>query len=232
MADTAARTQAAARAHRTRRSDRGVRLVVRHRGAPRSQRGNSCVGPLGRGVVSAHRQPRHHARRQSGGCVHRRRHRLRAAVPTGAARFRRPRRIAGGVSAPDVSVALFLQSFYAEGLLLLLFAVASFLAISSGRLLIAGVLIALAALCKTYAVILVVPLLVEYFHGRKWDWLLVLRAGALLALPPVAAIAGWVTYLGQRFGDPSRRWCSRRRRCSCHRAASPSPCFRCSSLLQ
>jgi hypothetical protein len=98
--------------------------------------------------------------------------------------------------------ALFLQSFYAEGLLLL-FAVASFLAVRSGRLLLAGVLIACAALCKTYAVILFVPLLVEYFHGRKWDWSLALGAGALLALPPVAAVAGWATYLGQRFGDPS-----------------------------
>jgi hypothetical protein len=65
------------------------------------------------------------------------------------------------------------------------------------------VLIACAALCKTYAVILVVPLLVEYFQGREWDWSLALRAGALLALPSAAALAGWATYLGQRFGDPS-----------------------------
>jgi hypothetical protein len=98
--------------------------------------------------------------------------------------------------------ALFLQTFYAEGMLLL-FAVAAFLAMRSGHVLFAGVLVACAALCKTYAVILVIPLLVEYFQGRRWEWLRALRVGALLALPPLAAVAGWALYLGQRFGDPS-----------------------------
>jgi len=97
--------------------------------------------------------------------------------------------------------ALFLQSVYAEGLLLML-SVAAFLALRRGRPVVAGALIALAVLTKTYAVALAIPLAWEYLDTHGWTLDRVVRAAAHLFLPPLVALAAWMLFLGRALGDP------------------------------
>jgi len=98
--------------------------------------------------------------------------------------------------------ALFLQTVYAESLLLLL-CVAAFLAIRRGNVALAGVLAGLAVLTKTYAVILVIPLFWEHLEMRGWSPARGLRASALIVVPTVLALTGWMLFLARTFHDAS-----------------------------
>jgi hypothetical protein len=97
--------------------------------------------------------------------------------------------------------ALFLLSVYAESLLLL-FSVASFLAMRQGRTLLAGVMIACAALTKTYALVLVIPLVWDGIERQHWGRVQAIRSAVLLCVPPLLAVASWMLYLGHTFSDP------------------------------
>ena len=93
--------------------------------------------------------------------------------------------------------SFFLSAVYAESLFLAL-AVAAFYYATSGRWWLVGALGALAALSRSYGVLLALPLAVEYLQARGW------KPGARLlwlGLIPASAI-GWAGALALRYGDP------------------------------
>jgi hypothetical protein len=97
--------------------------------------------------------------------------------------------------------ALFLTAPYAEPELLG-FGVGAFLAARRGHWWLTGLLVAAATLCKLFAIVFVVPMLMEYVQARGIGWRQVMRGAAAVMAPPVLALAGWLAYAGKQFGDP------------------------------
>jgi hypothetical protein len=101
-------------------------------------------------------------------------------------------------------VAVFFSSLYSESAFIF-FALASLWAARRQRWLLAGLCGVGAALSRSVGVLLVLPLFVEFVRahgqpaawrgGSTWGWLLCCGLPAL-------ATAGYVAYLGWRFGDP------------------------------
>lgn len=93
--------------------------------------------------------------------------------------------------------SFFLSAAYSDSLFLA-FSIATFVYAAEDRWLLVGILGALAALSRTYGVLLVVPLACEYVarHGFRLS-----RQAAWLALIPLAFCA-WVAYLIAVSGDP------------------------------
>lgn len=100
--------------------------------------------------------------------------------------------------------SLFLSAVYPESLFLLL-SLALFAFARGGRFALAGAAGALASLTRPFGVLLVLPMLAEWWaqrHGRPegrgrpggWAW------AWTLAIP--AALAGFMIYCGRLFGDP------------------------------
>jgi hypothetical protein len=101
-------------------------------------------------------------------------------------------------------VAFFLLAGFTESLFLLL-ATGCLLAARRRRLLLAGVLAGLAALCRSTGVLLVAPLVVEIVieaRGRRRQGRLPLRPAHLSLLLPVLAIAGWDLWIRVHLGVP------------------------------
>ena len=99
-------------------------------------------------------------------------------------------------------MSLFLTAVYAESLFLLL-SLAAFVAARRGRFAAAAAAAAGAALTRPFGVLLVVPLTIEWWQERRripdsatarWGW----AAGAA----PLAALAGFLVFLGDTLDDP------------------------------
>lgn len=99
-------------------------------------------------------------------------------------------------------MSLFLTAVYAESLFLVL-TLAAFVAARRDRFLVAAAAAAGAALTRPFGVLLALPLAIEWWRARRqrpstvaarWGWA---AAGA-----PVAALAGFMTFLGETLGDP------------------------------
>ncbi|TCJ13045.1 hypothetical protein E0L93_15175 [Rubrobacter taiwanensis] len=94
--------------------------------------------------------------------------------------------------------AFFLNAAYTEALFLALTTGAVWAVRVRRDMLLAGVLGSLAALTRNAGVLVVIPLLYEWYRGRdSFGW----RGAAALALPPLG-LAAYMAYLRQRFGDP------------------------------
>ncbi len=93
----------------------------------------------------------------------------------------------------------FLSSVYSESTFLAL-SISSFYYARKAHWIAACVLAALAALCRSQGIILLLPLLTEYFAQRKLNWRLVRWDIAAFGLIPLAVFA-FAAYLHWRFGS-------------------------------
>lgn len=99
--------------------------------------------------------------------------------------------------------AVFLGAPYAEPLVLAE-AVWAFIAVRSGRPLIAGMLVGLAALTKLYAIVFTVPLAVEAVTVSAAAGWVRRRSIAAVVAGPLLGLAGLVVFYWSVFGDPLR----------------------------
>src|SRR5215472_1229192 len=93
---------------------------------------------------------------------------------------------------------LFLSAVYSDSLFLAL-VVSAFYYARTTRWLAAGVLAAAAALCRAPGVLLIIPLGLEYFSQKAFQWRQIRPDCLSLALAPIA-LAGHLTFLRWRFG--------------------------------
>lgn len=93
---------------------------------------------------------------------------------------------------------LFLSAVYSDSLFLAL-VVSAFYYARTTRWLAAGVLAAAAALCRAPGVLLIIPLGLEYFSQKAFQWRQIRTDCLSLALAPIA-LAGHLTFLRWRFG--------------------------------
>ncbi len=99
--------------------------------------------------------------------------------------------------------AVFLGAPYTEPLVLAE-VVWAFLAARSGRPLLAGVLVGVAAMTKFYAIVFALPLAAEALVTTSAQWRPRLRALAQTAVGPALGICGLAVFYGTLFGDPLR----------------------------
>lgn len=94
---------------------------------------------------------------------------------------------------------LFLSAVYSDSLFLAL-VVGAFYYARTTRWLAAGALAAAAALCRAPGVLLIIPLALEYFSQKSFQWRQIRPDCLSLTIAPIA-LAGHVTFLRWRFGD-------------------------------
>jgi Gpi18-like mannosyltransferase len=94
---------------------------------------------------------------------------------------------------------LFLSAVYSDSLFLAL-VVGAFYYARTTRWLAAGALAAAAALCRAPGVLLIIPLALEYFSQKSFQWRRIRPDCLSLTIAPIA-LAGHVTFLRWRFGD-------------------------------
>jgi Gpi18-like mannosyltransferase len=94
---------------------------------------------------------------------------------------------------------LFLSAVYSDSLFLAL-VVGAFYYARTTRWLAAGALAAAATLCRAPGVLLIIPLALEYFSQKSFQWRQIRPDCLSLTIAPIA-LAGHVTFLRWRFGD-------------------------------
>ena len=97
-------------------------------------------------------------------------------------------------------MTLFFSAVYSESVFLAV-AIASFYHARKEQWLRAGLFTALAALARSPGILLLVPLTLEYFMQRGFQWRKLKLDILSLGLAPLA-LGGYALYLGQRFGNP------------------------------